>query len=130
MGNKYATLPSDEVRRVMIRERDAGEEVLPMQEIYECNKLFQSKADAEKNGENFIKSLKTEEYETASVVVDYDPRTMGYKVFVRVIRPEPQFIKATAKADQIHGFIERCIQKAVDEGLIDLSGQGRDKYGK
>ena len=38
--------------------------------------------------------------------------------------------KATAKANQIHGFIERCIQKAVDEGLIDLSGQGRDKYGK
>ena len=101
-----------------------------MQDIYECDKLFQSKADAEKNGENFIKTLKTEEYETASVVVDYDPRTMGYKVFVRIIRPKPHFIKATAKADQIHGFIERCIQKAVDEGLIDLSGQGRDKYGK
>ena len=92
-----------------------------MQDIYECDKLFQSKADAEKSGENFIK---TEEYETASVVVDYVPRSMSYKVFVRIIRPKPRFIKATAKADQIHGFIERCIQKAVDEGLIDLSGQG------
>ena len=105
-----------------------------MQDIYECNKLFQFKADAEKYGENFIKTLKTEEYVTASVVIDYDPRTASYKVIIRVIRPEPRFIKATAKAtakaDQIHGFIERCIQKAVDEGLLDLSGQGRDKYGK
>ena len=101
-----------------------------MQDIYECDKLFQSKTDAEKSGENFIKSLKTEEYETASVVVVYEPRSMSYKVLVRIRRPEPRFIKKTAKADQIHGFIERCIQKAVDEGLIDLSGQGRDKYGK
>ena len=101
-----------------------------MQNIYECETLFHSKTDAEKSGENFIKTLKTEEYETASVVIDYDPRTAGYKVFVRVIRPKPRFIKATAKGDQIHGFIERCIQKAVDEGLLDLSGQGRNKYGK
>ena len=101
-----------------------------MQDIYACEERFHSKADAEKNGENFIQTLKTEEYETASVVIDYDPHTMGYKVFVRVIRPEPRLIKDTAKANQIHGFIERCIQKAVDEGLIDLSGQGRDKYGK
>lgn len=101
-----------------------------MQDIYECNKLFQFKADAEKYGEDFIKTLKTEEYVNASVVIDYDPRTASYKVIIRVIRPEPRFIKATAKANQIHGFIERCIQKAVDEGLIDLSGQGRDKYGK
>lgn len=101
-----------------------------MKDIYECEKLFQSKTDAEKNGEDFIKSLKTEEYETALVVVDYEPRSMSYKVSVRVIRPEPRFIKKTAKANQIHSFIERCIQKAVDEGLMDLSGQGKDKYGK
>lgn len=101
-----------------------------MEDIYECSVSFQTKEDAEKNGENFIKSLKTEEYETATVIVDFDPKTISYKVFVRVIRPEPKFIKATEKATQLHNFIERCIQKAVDEGLLDLSGQGRSRYGK
>lgn len=99
-----------------------------MEDIYECDELFQWKEDAEKNGENFIRSLKIDENETASVVVVYDSRTKCYKAYVRVRRP--RFIKATAKSDQIHVFIERCIQKAVDEGLIDLSGQGRNKYGK
>lgn len=106
------------------------QEEIIMEDIYECNTRFKSKADAEKNGENFIRSLKTEEYKTATVIVDFDAKALSYKVFVRVIRPEPRFIKSTAKAIQLHNFIECCIQKAVDEGLIDFSGQGRDKYGK
>lgn len=101
-----------------------------MEDIYECEKLFVQKSDAEKCGRDFIQSLAMENYESAAIVVDYDPRSMRYKVRVRVIKPVPKFIKATEKATQIHNFIERCIQKAVDEGLIDLSGQGRNRYGK
>lgn len=40
------------------------------------------------------------------------------------------FKKVFSVIKSIFSFFGRIVDKAVDDGIVDLSGQGRDKYGK